>query len=144
MARERQRGTLDPPSQQPVAEVVLKAPHAVEVDRTLINPHALADLPLAGGAQPEKRRLIDERKPVVRQRIPVGCVMPKACACGAECHGSARDTGDQIRADAQCRVHLVTEGDAAWISVGHGRVEPVHHIRVADSVLQVDEGKGPA
>jgi hypothetical protein len=32
--------------------------------------------------------------------------MPKAYACGAECHGSARDNGDQIRADAQCGVHL--------------------------------------
>jgi hypothetical protein len=83
MAAERQRRTLDPPSQQPVAEAVVKALQAFEVDSTFINPDALAELPLAGGAQREKRRLIDERKPVFRQRIPVGCAAPKGHACGS-------------------------------------------------------------
>lgn len=144
MAGERQRRALDPPSQQPVAEAVVKAPQAFEVDSTVINPNALAELPLAGGAQPEKRCLIDERKPVVRQRIPVEYAMPKAYACRAECHGSARGNGDQIRADAQCGVDLVTEGDAARVGVGHGGVEPVHHIRVTDPVFRVGEAKGSA
>ena len=65
MASERQRRTLDTPSQQTATEVMVKAAQGVKVDRALVNPHALARLPLSGGTQSEKRCLVHERKPVV-------------------------------------------------------------------------------
>jgi hypothetical protein len=47
MPGERQRRTLDAPSQQPVTEVVVKTAQPIEVDSVLIKPHALDDLLLA-------------------------------------------------------------------------------------------------
>jgi hypothetical protein len=41
--------------------------------------------------------------------------------------------------DSELRVDLVAHDDAARIGVGLGRVEMIHHVCVADSVLQVDE-----
>ena len=144
MASERQRRALDTPSQQPATEVAIKAAKGVEVDRAPVDPHALNGLPLTGGTQSKKRRLIHESKPVVH--IALGCAISATYARSRrpDCHGSARDQGGRIRAYAECGVHLVTEGEAARISVGLGGVEPVHHIRVTDSGLQVDERKGSA
>src|SRR6202044_3920415 len=41
--------------------------------------------------------------------------------------------------DPEHRVDLVAHDDAARVGVGFGRVEMVHHVGVADPVLQVDE-----
>ena len=83
MPGERQRRTLDAPSQQPVTEIVVKTPQPIEVDGVLINPHALDDFLLAGGAVPHKQGVVHEREPIVRPRITVGCAAVKGCTCRA-------------------------------------------------------------
>ena len=73
MPAERQRRTLDAPSQQPVTEIVVKTPQPIEVDGVLIKPHDLHDFVLAGGAMPGKEALVHQREPIVRPRITIGC-----------------------------------------------------------------------
>ena len=82
MPAERQRRTLDAPSEQPVTEIVVKTLQPIEVDRVLINPHDLHDFLQAGGALPRKEALVHKRKPIVRPRITVGYAAAKECACG--------------------------------------------------------------
>src|ERR1700682_184446 len=98
MPGERQRRTLDPPSQQPVTEIAVKTPQPIEVDRALINPHPLDELPLVPRAQREKRGLIHEREPIVQPRITVGRAASKGCACRTylDWHWSASDDTDQF------------------------------------------------
>ena len=81
MPGERQRRTLDAPSQQPATEIVVKTPQPIEVDRVLINPHDLHDFLLASGAMPSKEGLVQEREPIVRPRITVGRAAAKGCSC---------------------------------------------------------------
>src|ERR1700746_3005526 len=96
MTGERQRRTLNKPSQQPETEIAVKAPQAVEVDSALINPHALSDRPLAGGAHRKKRHLIGECEPVIRPRIAVRCVGSRMCPYRThqDCRGSAAGKAD--------------------------------------------------
>lgn len=60
-----QRRTLDPPSQQPVAEIALKTPQTIQVYRALVNPHPLSHRCQTGRAQCKKPRLIIERESIV-------------------------------------------------------------------------------
>ncbi|BCI89506.1 hypothetical protein NIIDMKKI_47120 [Mycobacterium kansasii] len=60
-----QRRTLDPPSQQPVAEIALKTPQTIQVYLALVNPHPLSHRCQTGRAQCEKPRLIIERESIV-------------------------------------------------------------------------------
>lgn len=41
--------------------------------------------------------------------------------------------------DLKRRLDLVTKGEVAWVCVGLGGVEAIHHIRLADSVFQIDK-----
>jgi hypothetical protein len=43
MPAERQRRTLDAPSQQPATEIVVKTHQSIEVDSVVIKNHALDD-----------------------------------------------------------------------------------------------------
>jgi hypothetical protein len=79
MPTERQRRTLDAPCQQPVTEIVVETPQPVEVDSMLVNPHALREFPLAGGAVPRKEALVQQREPIVRPRITVGRAAANGC-----------------------------------------------------------------
>ena len=81
MPGERQRRTLDAPSQQTVTEIVVKTPEPIEVDSVLINPHDLHDFLLAGGAMRRRPGLVRRRDPIVRPRITVGCAAAKGCTC---------------------------------------------------------------
>ena len=76
---ERQRRTLDAPSQQPVTEIAVNTPEAIEVEGVLIQPHDLHDFVLAGGALPGKEALVHQRQPIVRPRITIGCAAIKGC-----------------------------------------------------------------
>jgi hypothetical protein len=73
MPAERQRRTLDKPSQQPVTEIVVKTPQPIEVDSALIHPNNLHDFLLAGGLLPRKEALVHERQPIIRPRGMAGC-----------------------------------------------------------------------
>ncbi len=79
MPGERQRRTLDAPSQQPVPEIAVETPQPLEVDRVLIKPHDLYDYLLAGGAMPGKQGVVRHSEPIVRPRITVGCGAVKGC-----------------------------------------------------------------
>ena len=69
---ERQRRTLDAPSQPPVTEIAMDTPEAFEVEGVLIKPHDLHDFVLPGGALPGKEALVHQRQPIVRPRITIG------------------------------------------------------------------------
>jgi hypothetical protein len=66
MPAERQWRALDPPTEQPVTEVLVKPPQPIEVDSVLINPHDLHDQFLARARLAEKQQLVSEREPIVR------------------------------------------------------------------------------
>ena len=65
MPRERQRRTLDAPSQQAVTEVVVKTPQPIHVDRVLINPDHLDDALLPDGALAREEGVVEQGEPVV-------------------------------------------------------------------------------
>src|SRR4029077_3044660 len=52
--------------------------------------------------------------------------------------------GGSIERDTQCRVDLVTQGNAARVGVGLCGVELVHDVAEADAVLEVDESERSA
>jgi hypothetical protein len=45
----------------------------------LVNPHALREFLLAGGAVPRKEALVQQREPIVRPRITVGRAAANGC-----------------------------------------------------------------
>ena len=65
MPAERQRRTLDPPTEQTVTEIVVKSPHRIQVDRVLIKPYDLHDFCLAGGLMAFKEGLVHQGEPIV-------------------------------------------------------------------------------
>jgi hypothetical protein len=69
---ERQRRTLDAPSEEPVTEVVVKTTQPIKVEGVLVKPDDLHDFRLAGGPVPVEEALVDEREPIVRPRVTVG------------------------------------------------------------------------
>jgi hypothetical protein len=58
---------------------VFKTPHAVEVDRVLINPHDLDDYAPADGAMLREQGVVHDREPIIRPRITFGCAALKGC-----------------------------------------------------------------
>jgi hypothetical protein len=68
MPTERQRRTLDPPSQQPLIQIAMKTPQSVEVYSVLIDRDELHDWLFTSGTQRQKHGLISESKPIVRPR----------------------------------------------------------------------------
>jgi len=52
---------------------------------------------------------------------------------------SPRAAVASARHNPECRVDLIAERHAAWVGVGLGGVVAIHHVRVADPVLEVDE-----
>ena len=57
MPAERQRRTLDAPSEQPVTEIVVKTPQPIEVDSVLIHPDDLHDFLLGRRRDAPQRSL---------------------------------------------------------------------------------------
>ena len=106
MPAERQRQTLDPPSEQPVTEILVKAPQRLKVNRMLINPYALHELPQAGGAHRQKRGLIHERQPIVQRCMTSGpptsrhrhTVTPVRWNSASACAVSSRKRGCEFSA----------------------------------------------
>ncbi len=82
MPAEWQRRTLDAPSQQPLAEVVVETPQPIEVDSVLINPHALDNYLLVSGLMSRKHGLVRQRESVIRSGSTIGCAVNERCACG--------------------------------------------------------------
>ncbi|BBY06263.1 hypothetical protein MNVI_15810 [Mycobacterium noviomagense] len=56
-----------------MTQIVVKTTQPIEIDSVLINPYDLHDFLLAGGAMAIKQGLVQQREPVVRPRVTVGC-----------------------------------------------------------------------
>jgi hypothetical protein len=91
VSAERQRRTLDTPSQPPATEIAKNTPEAIEVEGMLIKPHDLHDFVLPRGPLPGKEALVHQRQPIVRPRITIGRGATYGCTGRTypDCHRSA-------------------------------------------------------
>ena len=99
MAAERQRRPLDPPSEQPVTKITVKALQGIDVDCALINPDPLYELSQPRRAQSEKGGLIQVGEPIVLPLITIGRATLKRPAVSRYPigHRSVFQEADQLR-----------------------------------------------